>query len=62
MVMYSHVSPDFIIKNGDFVKQGQIIGTVGPKYVYGVPNNPYKDSSRKAYKWSNHRTTSSLLH
>ncbi|MBQ2937949.1 MAG: hypothetical protein IJE05_03605 [Clostridia bacterium] len=26
------------------VKQGQVIGYVGPKYVYGVPGNPYSDS------------------
>ena len=59
MIMYSHVSPDFIIKNGDFVKQGQIIGNVGPKYVYGVPNNPYKDSSGKP---TNGATTGAHLH
>ena len=59
MIMYSHVSPDFIIKTGDFVKQGQIIGNVGPKYVYGVPNNPYKDSSGKP---TNGATTGAHLH
>ena len=29
----------------DFVKQGQVIGFVGPKNVYNVPGNPYSDSS-----------------
>ena len=27
------------------VKKGEIIGKVGPKNVYGVTNNPYKDSN-----------------
>lgn len=46
-VSYCHVSPNFIVSVGDFVKQGQVIGYVGPKYVYGVPGNPYSDSSGK---------------
>lgn len=46
-VSYCHVSPNFIVSVGDFVKQGQVIGCVGPKYVYGVPGNPYSDSSGK---------------
>lgn len=25
---------------------GEVIGYVGPKNVYGVANNPYKDSNR----------------
>ena len=32
------------VKDGDEVKKGQVIGKVGPKNVYGVPGNPYKDS------------------
>ena len=46
-VSYCHVSPDFIVNVGDFVEQGQVIGYVGPKYVYGVPGNQYSDSSGK---------------
>lgn len=46
-VTYCHVSPNFIVSVGDFVKQGQVIGYVGPKYVFGVPGNPYSDSSGK---------------
>lgn len=46
-VSYCHVSPDFIVNVGDFVEQGQVIGYVGPKYVYGVPGNVYTDSSGK---------------
>ena len=35
-ISYCHVSPNYIVHVGDFVKQGDIIGYVGPKYVYGV--------------------------
>lgn len=44
---YCHSDPNFIIKVGDDVKKGQVIGKVGPKNVYNVPNNPYKDSNGK---------------
>lgn len=46
-VTYCHVSPDFIVKTGDNIFRGTHIGNVGPKYVYDVPNNPYKDSTGK---------------
>lgn len=46
-VSYCHVSPNFIVSVGNFVKQGQVIGYVGPKYVYGVPGNQYFDNSGK---------------
>lgn len=46
-VTYCHVSPNFIVSVGDFVEEGQVIGYVGPKYVYGVSGNPYSDSSGK---------------
>ena len=35
-----------VVKVGDLVAKGQIIANVGPKNVYGVSNNPYKDSLR----------------
>ena len=41
---YCHSAPNFIVKVGDEVRKGQVIGKVGPKNVYGVPGNPYKDS------------------
>lgn len=34
---YCHCDPNFIVQVGTKVKQGQVIGCVGPKYVYGVP-------------------------
>ncbi len=41
---YSHSSPEFIVSVGQKVKKGEIIGKVGPKNVYGINNNPYKDN------------------
>jgi len=41
---YSHSSPEFKVGVGQVVKKGEIIGQVGPKNVYNVENNPYKDS------------------
>lgn len=41
---YGHCDPNFLIKVGDKVKKGQVIGKVGPKNVYNVPGNPYVDS------------------
>lgn len=35
-ISYCHVSPNYVVSLGDKVFQGQIIGTVGPKYVDGV--------------------------
>ena len=59
-VSYCHVSPNFIVNVGDIVKQGQVIGYVGPKYVYGVPGNPYFDSSGKPTNGSTTRVSSSF--
>lgn len=56
---YHHVSPNYIVKNGDYVSSGQIIGHVGPKNVYGVKNNPYKDNTGKP---TNGATTGPHLH
>lgn len=42
---YCHSDPNFIVSVGDKVKKGQVIGYVGPKYVYGVIGNQYKDSN-----------------
>lgn len=36
-ITYCHVSPNYLVSVGDNVIQGQVIGHVGPKYVYGVP-------------------------
>lgn len=56
---YCHVSPNFIFKIGDFVKKQEIVAHVGPKNVYGISNNPYKDSSGNP---TNGATTGCHLH
>lgn len=56
---YCHVSPNFKVFVGQSVKKGSIIGKVGPKNVYGVPNNPYKDKNGNP---TNGATTGPHLH
>ena len=58
-VSYCHIDPNFLVSVGDFVKQGQVIALVGPKYVYGVPGNFYKDENGNP---TNGATTGSHLH
>ena len=35
-ITYCHVSPNFVVSVGDIIKQGEVIGYVGPKYVFDV--------------------------
>ena len=58
-ISYCHVSPNYIVIKGEEIKQGQIIGNVGPKYVFGVAGNTYKDSTGKP---TNGATTGCHLH
>lgn len=58
-ISYCHVSPNYIVSEGDSILQGQIIGNVGPKYVYGVSGNIYTDSSGNP---TNGATTGCHLH
>ena len=58
-VSYCHVSPTFLVCSGQYVTKGSIIATVGPRNVYGVPNNPYKDSNGNP---TNGATTGPHLH
>ena len=58
-VSYCHCNPNFIVKVGDEVKEGQVIGSVGPKNVYGVPGNQYKDENGEP---TNGATTGPHLH
>lgn len=57
---YCHVSPNYIISVGDTITSGEKIGNVGPKYVYGIPNNPYHDSSGNPTNRSYYRMSSSF--
>lgn len=56
---YCHVSPTFQVYVGQKIGKGQVIGKVGPKNVYGVPNNPYRDKNGNP---TNGATTGPHLH
>lgn len=58
-ISYCHVSPNYIVSANQYIKKGEIIGQVGPKIVYGVPNNRYKD---KYGNPTNGATTGCHLH
>ena len=58
-ISYCHVSPNYIVSIGDKIEQGQVIGNVGPKYVYGVAGNKYKDATGNP---TNGATTGCHLH
>ena len=58
-ISYCHVSPNYIVSVGQLVEQGEVIGNVGPKYVYGVVGNNYKDASGNP---TNGATTGCHLH
>ena len=58
-ISYCHCNPNFIVNVGDKIKQGQVIGSVGPKNVYGVKGNIYFDSDGNP---TNGATTGTHLH
>ena len=58
-ISYCHVSPLFLVSKGEYVLKGTPVANVGPKNVYGVPNNPYKDSNGNP---TNGATTGPHLH
>lgn len=58
-VSYCHCDPDFIVSVGNKIKQGQVIGCVGPKNVYGVKGNQYFDEKGQP---TNGATTGPHLH
>ena len=58
-VSYCHVSPEFQVYIGQKIKQGQVIGKVGPEFVYDVPDNPYTDENGNP---TNGATTGPHLH
>lgn len=59
-VSYCHVSPNYIVSPGQVISAGEHIGNVGPKVLYGIPNNPYKDSNRQSNQWCYHWLSSPL--
>lgn len=58
-ISYCHVSPKFLVSVGDSLVAGQVIGQVGPKYVYDVVGNPYHDATGRP---TNGSTTGCHLH
>ncbi len=56
---YCHCSPNYVVHEGMYVIAGEVIGNVGPKIVYDVPNNPYRDSNGNP---TNGATTGCHLH
>ena len=58
-ISYCHLSPNYIVYRGEFVNAGDNISNVGPKNVYGIINNPYKDSNGNP---TNGATTGCHLH
>ncbi len=59
-VSYCHCDPNWIVSVGDQIKQGQVIGQVGPKIVYGVKGNQYHDSAGNPTNGATTRSTSSF--
>ena len=57
--IYGHVDPNFVVKVGDKILQGDVIANVGPKYVKSTSYTTYKDSNGKA---TNGATTGPHLH
>ena len=58
-IMYCHVSPNFLVYNGQNVNQGDLIANVGPKNIYGFSNNYFKDANGSP---TNGSTTGPHLH
>lgn len=54
--IYGHVSPTFLVSIGDYVKKGELIARVGPKYVDKKSYTTYRDSYGK---YTNGATTRS---
>lgn len=61
-ITYCHVSPNFIVNVGDEVEKGEWIANVGPKNVYGVIGNPYKDKDGNPTNGATTRMSSSSWH
>lgn len=58
-VSYCHVSPIMLVERGKYVSRKDVIGMVGPKNVYSIKNNPYKDENGNP---TNGATTGCHLH
>ena len=56
---YCHVSPNYLVSPGLYVEKGQLIAQVGPKNVYGISENKYRDNNGNP---TNGATTGPHLH
>lgn len=56
-VLYCHISPNYIVKIGDKISKGSVIAKVGPKNIFSIPNNPYKDSNGNPTNRCYHRVS-----
>ena len=59
IIIYGHVSPNFIVYKNQLIKENEKIGTVGPKYIDSPENTKYFDSNGKK---TNGATTGTHLH
>lgn len=57
--LYGHLDGKFLVKKGQKVNSGDVIAKVGPKNIYNVPNNPFKDINGNP---TNGNTTGAHLH
>ena len=57
-ISYCHVSPNYIVDTNQIVNVGEQIGNVGPRFLYGIPNNPYSYQGKP----TNGATTGAHLH
>jgi len=60
-VSYCHVSPAFLVYVGQFINKGTLIAKVGPRNVYGIINNPYKDENGNPTNRSYHAVHTFIL-
>lgn len=56
---FCHISPVMLVMEYDKIKKGDVIARVGPKNVYGISNNQYKDINGNP---TNGATTGTHLH
>lgn len=44
-ISYCHLSPIMFVNKDEEITKGKIVGTVGPRNVYGINDNPYSDEN-----------------
>ncbi len=59
IIIYGHVSPNFLVQENQIVQKNEKIGTIGPKYIDQNSNTTYTDSTGRK---TNGATTGCHLH